>query len=257
MPYEFIVTETRGRVGLVTLHRPKARNALNNQLLHELMSALEAMDADERVGAIVITGDEAAFAAGADIKEMATKTAAEMLASDFIACFGRLDRIVKPVIAAVSGWALGGGCEIALACDMIVASETAKFGQPEINIGIIPGGGGTQRLPRAVGKSLAMEMILNSRVLTATEALGAGMVNCVVEPGRYLEQAIHLAQQIADRAPLAVSSAKRLVNLAFERPLVEGLEHERAEFHGLFDSDDRQEGMKAFSEKRQAVWRGR
>jgi enoyl-CoA hydratase len=257
MPYEFILTETRGRVGVVTLHRPKARNALNNQLLHELMSALEAMDAKAEVGAIVVTGDEAAFAAGADIKEMATKTAAEMLASGFIACFGRIEGINKPLIAAVSGWALGGGCEIALACDMIVASETAKFGQPEINIGVIPGGGGTQRLPRAVGKSLAMEMILNGRVLTAEEALRTGMVNRVVEPERYLEEAIALAQQIADRAPLAVYTAKRLVNLAHEKPLAEGLEREGTAFHALFDGEDRKEGMTAFSEKRDAVWRGR
>jgi enoyl-CoA hydratase len=257
MPYQFIVTETRGRVGLVTLHRPSTRNALNNQLLHELISALQAMDADQGAGAIVVTGDEAAFAAGADIKEMAPQTAAEMLASEFIACFGKLDRIGKPLIAAVSGWALGGGCEIALACDMIVASETARFGQPEISIGVIPGGGGTQRLPRAVGKCLAMEMILNNRVLTASEALSAGLVNRVVESGRYLEEAISLAQQIAERAPLAVRSAKRLVNLAFEKPLAEGLEQERIEFHSLFDSEDRREGMAAFSEKRQAVWRGR
>jgi enoyl-CoA hydratase len=257
MPFEFIITETRDRVGLVSLHRPKAKNALNNQLLHELMSALEAMDADDAIGAIVVTGDDAAFAAGADIKEMAVKTAAEMLASGFIASFSRLARISKPLIAAVSGWALGGGCEIALACDMIVAAETAKFGQPEINIGIIPGGGGTQRLPRAVGKSLAMEMILNNRVLTAEEALSVGMVNRVVEPERCLEEAIALAQQIADRAPLAVRTAKRLVGLAYEKSLEEGLEQEGKEFHSLFASEDRKEGMTAFAEKRQAVWRGR
>jgi len=257
MSYEFIITEMRGRVGLVALHRPKARNALNNQLLHELMSALEAMDADEEVGAIVVTGDEAAFAAGADIKEMATKTAAEMLASGFIECFGRMGRISKPLIAAVSGWALGGGCELALACDMIVASETAKFGQPEINIGIFPGGGGTQRLPRAVGKALAMEMILNNRVLSAEEALRAGMVNRVVGPQRCVDEAIGLAEQIAARAPLAVRAAKRLVNLAYEESLAEGLEREGAEFHALFDSEDRKEGMTAFSEKRQAEWHGR
>ena len=257
MAYEFIMTESSDRVGLVTLNRPGARNALNNQLLHELMSALEAMDADEEVGAIVITGDAAAFAAGADIKEMASKTAGEMLASGFIACFGRMGRISKPLIAAVSGWALGGGCEIALACDIIVASETAKFGQPEINIGIVPGGGGTQRLPRAVGKSLAMEMILNSRVLTAEEALRAGMVNRVVEPERCLEEALALARQIANRAPLAVRTAKRLMNVAYEKPLTDGLERESTEFHALFDTEDRIEGMTAFSEKRDAVWRGR
>jgi enoyl-CoA hydratase len=257
MSYEFIITKSRGRVGLITLHRPKARNALNNQLLHELVSALEVMDGDAEVGAIVVTGDEAAFAAGADIKEMATKTAAEMLASGFIACFGSIGRIRKPLIAAVSGWALGGGCEIALACDMIVASETAKFGQPEINIGIIPGGGGTQRLPRAVGKSLALEMIMNGRILTAQEALRAGMVNRVVEADRWLDEAIALAGQIAGRAPLAVRAAKRLVNLAFEESLAEGLEREGKEFHALFDSEDRAEGMMAFSEKRQAAWRGR
>jgi enoyl-CoA hydratase len=222
-----------------------------------LMSALQAMDADAEVGAIVVTGDEAAFAAGADIKEMVGKTAAEMLESGFIACFGTMERIGKPLIAAVSGWALGGGCEIALACDMIVASDTAKFGQPEINIGIIPGGGGTQRLPRAVGKSLAMEMILNGRVLTADEALRAGMVNRVVKPERYLEEAIAMAQQIADHAPLALRVAKQLVNLADEKPLAEGLAREGTEFHALFDSEDRKEGMTAFSEKRQPVWRGR
>jgi enoyl-CoA hydratase len=256
MAFEFIAQEIRGPVGVVRLNRPRARNALNNQLLHELMEALEALDADSAVGAIVLTGGDS-FAAGADIKEMAGQSAAEMLAGGFIACFARLTRIGKPVIAAVSGWALGGGCELALACDMIVASDTAKFGQPEVTIGAIPGAGGTQRLPRAVGKSLAMEMILNNRVLTADEALRLGMVNRVVPPSRCLEEAIDLARQIADRAPLAVRSAKRLINLAYELPLAEALEQERKEFHALFDTMDRIEGMKAFAEKRAAIWEGR
>ncbi len=201
MSYELILTEIRGHVGVVTLNRPDAHNALNNRLVHELMDAVEAFDADSGVGAIVITGNRKTFAAGADIKEMLDKDGAGMLASDFIAAFGRLSDISKPVIAAVSGWALGGGCEIALACDMVVASETAKFGQPEVTIGVIPGAGGTQRLPRAVGKGLAMEMILNNRILSAGEALEHGLVNRVVPADRCLEEAVALAAETAARAP--------------------------------------------------------
>ncbi len=257
MSYESILTEIRGRVGMVTLNRPGAHNALNNRLVHELMDALEAFDADPAIGAIVVTGNEKTFAAGADIKEMLDKDGAGMLESDFIAAFGRLRDISKPVIAAVSGWALGGGCEIALACDMIVASETAKFGQPEITIGVIPGAGGTQRLPRAVGKSLAMEMILNNRILSAGEALQHGIVNRVVPVDRCLEESVALAAEIAARAPLAVRSAKQLVNLANEGSLSEGLEQEGRAFHDVFDTEDRREGMLAFVEKRDPHWAAR
>ena len=257
MLYQMILTEMRAQVGLVTLNRPQARNAFNSQLLHELMDALEAFDRENAVGAMVITGNHKAFAAGAAIKEMADEDLRQMLESQFIATFGRLNALRKPVIAAVSGWALGGGCEVALACDMIVASETAKFGQPEIAIGVIPGAGGTQRLPLAVGKSLAMEMILNNRTLSAQEALQFGMVNRVVPVDRYLEDAIALAAEIAARAPLAVRAAKRLINQAFESPLAAGLEQERDDFHNLFGSEDRREGMRAYVEKRQPEWRGK
>lgn len=257
MPYELILTEKRGQVGLVTLNRPQARNALNNKLLHELMAALEDLDRDEAVGAIVVTGDDKAFAAGADIKEMAAQNLREMLESQFIATFGRINALRKPLIAAVAGWALGGGCEIALACDMIIAAETAKFGQPEVSIGVIPGAGGTQRLPRRVGKAIAMEMILNGRILSAQEALQLGMINRLVPPDRCVEAAVALAAEIAARAPLAVRAAKRLINEAYESPLNVALEMEREEFHILFESQDRSEGMKAHVEKRQPIWKGK
>ena len=257
MPYEFIRTETRGRVGLITLNRPQAMNALNNPLMRELMDALEAFDKDEAIGAMVITGTEKAFAAGADIKEMAGKSIEQMMDRDHVAVFGRIRTIRKPVIAAVSGWALGGGCEVALSCDMIVASESAIFGQPEINIGVIPGAGGTQRLTRAVGKAIAMEMILNDRRLTAGEAYQLGMVNRVVPVDGYLEEALQLAQEIASRAPLAVRAAKKMINQTFERSLSEGLAEEKQEFYNLFASEDQKEGMQAFIEKRAPLWKGR
>ncbi|MBI4760521.1 MAG: enoyl-CoA hydratase-related protein [Chloroflexota bacterium] len=257
MPYETILTEIRGRVGLVTLNRPQAMNALNHQLMTELMDALEAFDRDNAVGAMVITGNERVFAAGADIKEMAGKSAQEMTAADHVAVFGRIRSVEKPVIAAVSGWALGGGCEIALACDMIVASETAKFGQPEITIGVIPGAGGTQRLTRAVGKALAMEMILNNRTLTAQEALQYGLVNRVAPASDYLNEALQLAEEIASRAPLAVRAAKKMINAAYELPLSEGLAAEKQAFYNLFDTADQKEGMQAFVEKRQPRWSGK
>src|SRR5512143_3298990 len=197
MPYEMILTETRGNVGLVTLNRPEARNALNRQLVRELMDALEAFDHDDGIGAMVVAGNEKAFAAGADIKEMVNNSVAQMVDSNFAASFARMMTIRKPVIAAVSGWALGGGMEIALSCDMIVASESARFGQPEVTIGVIPGAGGTQRLTHALGKALAMEVILNNRLISADEALHYGLVNRVVPVERYLEEAISLAQEIA------------------------------------------------------------
>ena len=252
-----ILSETRGRVGLITLNRPQAMNALNNQLMHELMDALETFDKNDGVGAMVITGNEKAFAAGADIKEMADKSIQEMMDQDHIAVFGRVRTIRKPVIAAVSGWALGGGCEVALSCDMIVASESAKFGQPEINIGVIPGAGGTQRLARAVGKAIAMEMILNDRRLTAQEAYQFGMVNRVVPVERYLDEAMKLAEEIASRAPMAVRAAKKMINQAYERTLSEGLAVEKQEFYNLFATEDQKEGMQAFVEKRPPQWKGK
>ena len=257
MPYELILTETRGRVGVITLNRPQMMNALNNQLMRELMDALEAFDKNEAVGAMVITGNEKAFAAGADIKEMADKSIHDMMDRDHIAVFGRIRTIRKPVIAAVSGWALGGGCEIALSCDMIVASESAKFGQPEINIGVIPGAGGTQRLTRAVGKAIAMEVILNDRRLTAQEAYQFGMVNRVVPVENYLNEALRLAEEIASRAPVAVRAAKKMINQSFERTLADGLAEEKQEFYNLFATEDQKEGMRAFIEKRAAQWEGR
>jgi len=257
MPYKMILTETHGHVGLITLNRPQAMNALNNQLMRELMDALEAFDKNDDVGAMVITGNEKAFAAGADIKEMADKSIQQMMDSDHTAVFGRIRTIQKPVIAAVSGWALGGGCEIALSCDMIVASESAKFGQPEINIGVIPGAGGTQRLARAVGKEIAMEMILNDRRLTAQEAYRFGMVNRVAPVEAYLEEALRLAEEIASRAPIAVRAAKKMINQSFERTLSDGLAEEKQVFYNLFATEDQKEGMKAFTEKRKPEWTGK
>ncbi|HEX6033514.1 MAG TPA: enoyl-CoA hydratase-related protein [Anaerolineales bacterium] len=257
MPYELILTGTRGRVGLITLNRPQAMNALNNQLMRELMDALEAFDKNDSVGAMVITGNEKAFAAGADIKEMAGKSIQQMMDTDHIAVFGRIRTIRKPVIAAVSGWALGGGCEVALSCDMIVASQSAVFGQPEINIGVIPGAGGTQRLTRAVGKAIAMEMILNDRRLSAQEAYQFGMVNRVVPVESYLEEGLKLAEEIAVRAPVAVRAAKKMINQAFERTLSEGLAVEKQEFYNLFATEDQKEGMQAFTEKRKPEWKGK
>jgi enoyl-CoA hydratase len=254
--YETILTEIRERVGLVRLNRPKALNALNNQLMTELMDALASFDNDEAIGAMVITGDERAFAAGADIKEMVGASAVGMFTRDHVAPFDRMRLIKKPVIAAVSGYCLGGGNELAMSCDMIVASETAKFGQPEINIGVIPGAGGTQRLTRAVGKALAMEMVLNNRTLTAAEALQCGLVNRVVPVERCLDEALQLAGEIAGRAPLAVRLGKEAVNHAFESFLSDGLADERRAFYFLFASRDQKEGMQAFIEKRKAEWKG-
>jgi enoyl-CoA hydratase len=257
MPYEMILAEIRGRVGLITLNRPQVMNALNNQLMREAMDALEAFDKNDTIGAMVITGNEKAFAAGADIKEMANKSIHQMMDTDHIAVFGRIRTIRKPIIAAASGWTLGGGCEIAMSCDMIIASETAKFGLPEVTIGVIPGAGGTQRLTRAVGKALAMEMILNNRMLSAQEALQHGLVNRVVPVDAYLDEALSLAEEIASRAPLAVRAAKKMINQTYERTLAEGLTVEKQEFYNLFASEDQKEGMKAFVEKRKPEWKGK
>ena len=238
-------------------NRRKAGNALNRELMTELRTALEAFDVDPAVGCMVITGSARAFAAGADIKEMAGATPARMMVGSFIDLWDRLHRIGKPVIAAVSGFALGGGCELAMACDLLVASETAQFGQPEINLGVIPGAGGTQRMTLAVGKALAMEMVLNGRYLSADEALRYGLVNRVYPVEVYLAEAVRLANEIAARAPVALRLAKEAVNAAFEMPLRAGLDHERRLFYLLFSTDDQKEGMDAFINKRAAVWRGR
>ena len=257
MTYTTVLTEIRGRVGIVTLNRPQAMNAFNKIMLNELFDALETFDRDEQVGAMVVTGSEKAFAAGADIKEMSEVSPFEMINEGRVDQFDRIQKINKIVIAAVCGWALGGGCEFAISCDMIIASETAKFGQPEINIGIIPGAGGTQRLARLLGKHLAMEMVVNNRTLTAAEALQFGMVNHVVPVDRYLDEAVALAEEIASRAPLAVRMAKDSVDAAFETTLTEGLKAERRNFYPLFSTEDQREGMKAFVEKRKPNWEGK
>ena len=257
MSDSFILTETHDRVGLIRLNRPAALNALNPELLAALMSATEGFDADDAIGCIVITGNEKAFAAGADIKQMANATPIEMLHMSFINLWDRLEKVRKPIIAAVSGYCLGGGNELALACDLIVASETARFGQPEIDIGVIPGAGGTQRLARAVGKALTMEMVLNNRWLSAQEALQLGLINHVYPLESFLEEALKLAAQIAGRAPIALQLGKEAVNAAFETSLSAGLAHERKLFYLLFSTQDQKEGMAAFAEKRKPVWEGR
>ncbi|NWG05143.1 MAG: enoyl-CoA hydratase/isomerase family protein [Chloroflexi bacterium] len=257
MTYTSILVETRGQVGLITLNRPHALNALNTALMQEVMGALETFDKDENIGAMVITGSDKAFAAGADIKEMADKSALDMTTTDLVAIYGRIRTIRKPIIAAVSGWSLGAGFELPLACDMIIASDTAKFGLPEVTIGVIPGAGGTQRLVRAVGKALAMEMILNDRKLTAQEALHYGLVNRVVPVSDYLNVAILLADEIASRAPLAVRAAKRMINHSYESFLNDGLAEEKQVFYSLFNTADQKEGMQAFVEKRKPNWTGK
>ncbi len=256
MTYENILTRVEGRAGVVQLNRPRALNALNRELMTELMDALAAFDRDPAVGCMVVTGNERAFAAGADIKEMAGATPTTMMTNSFIDLWDRLRAVGKPIIAAVSGFALGGGCELAMACDLLVASETAQFGQPEINLGVIPGAGGTQRLTLAVGKAIAMEMVLNGRYLTAAEALAHGLVNRVYPVEVYLDESIRLANSIAERAPVAARLAKEAVNAAFEMPLRAGLDHERRLFYLLFGTTDQKEGMDAFVNKRQPTWTG-
>jgi enoyl-CoA hydratase len=254
--YETILVETHGHVGLVRINRPKVRNALNSTVLHELNDALEIFDNDPAIGAMVITGDDQAFAAGADIKEMTDATSMHMLEARTVRGYLRYGRRGRPGSAAASGWCLGGGNELAMTCDMIVASETARFGQPEINLGVIPGAGGTQRLTHAVGKAIAMEMVLNNRILTAEEARNFGLVNRVVPVERYLDEALQLAEEIAVRAPLAVRLGKEAINHAYESFLSDGLADERRSFYLLFASQDQKEGMQAFVEKRKAVWKG-
>ncbi len=254
---DILVERPAPGVGLIRLNRPQVFNALRAQLMAELLDALQQFEQDAAIRAIVLTGNERAFSAGADIREMSEASATAMLARGLTDRWAQVRQISKPILAAVSGHCLGGGCELALACDIIVASTTARFGQPEINIGVIPGAGGTQRLTRAVGKSLAMEMVLNDRRLTAEEAHQVGLVSRVVPVDRYLAEAIALAEQIAQRAPLAVKLGKEAVNKAFELHLSEGLAYEQKLFYLLFASEDQKEGMRAFQEKRAPTWQGR
>ncbi|MFT2011137.1 enoyl-CoA hydratase-related protein [Pontibacter sp. 13R65] len=244
-------------VALIQLNRPKELNALNLQLMAQLRDALRQLDAEEVVRTIIITGNDRAFAAGADIKEMAGKSAVDMLITDQFATWDQIRKTKKPVIAAVSGFALGGGCELAMTCDMIVASETAVFGQPEIKLGIMPGAGGTQRLTRAIGKAKAMEMVLTGKTLSAHDAERFGLVNRVVPVDLYLDEAVRLASEIASMSPVAVRLAKESVNRAHETSLDEGLHFERKNFYLCFASEDQKEGMQAFVEKRPANFKGK
>ncbi len=262
MTYECILTELRGngplRTALITLHRPKQLNALNDTLMDELGAALKAHDADETVGCIVITGSEKAFAAGADIGAMASWGYMDVYKSDYITRnWETIRSIRKPVIAAVAGFALGGGCELAMMCDIVIAADSAKFGQPEIKLGIIPGAGGTQRLPRAVGKAKAMDMVLTGRMMDAAEAERAGLVSRVVPAAELLDVAFAAAQNICEFSGPSVMMAKECVNRAYESPLSDGVMFERRVFHSLFATDDQKEGMDAFVNKRKAAFKQR
>lgn len=258
MAYEMILVETRGAVGLVTLNRPQALNALNGQLMRELGAAMLAFEGDDAIGAIVLTGSDKAFAAGADIKEMKDKNFADVYLGDFITSeWETIARLRKPVVAAVAGFALGGGCELAMMCDFIIAADTAKFGQPEINLGVIPGAGGTQRLTHAVGKAKAMDLCLTGRMMDAAEAERAGLVARVVPAAQLMDEALKAAQTIAEKSRPSVYAAKEAVNRAFETGLREGLLFERRLFHSLFATQDQKEGMNAFAEKRKPQFKNR
>jgi enoyl-CoA hydratase len=257
VPYETILTETRGKVGLITLNRPKALNALNSTVLAEVLAALNAFEADPGIGAIVITGSEKAFAAGADIKEMQPKSFAEAYMEDFFAGWEGLTRIRKPIVAAVAGYALGGGCELAMMCDFILAADSAKFGQPEITLGVMPGMGGSQRLTRFVGKSKAMDVCLTGRMMDAGEAERSGLVSRVVPAADLIEEAVKTAEKIAGFSLPAVMMVKEAVNRAYETTLSEGLRFERRVFHSMFALADQKEGMAAFVEKRKPDFKNR
>ena len=261
MTAEFILTETRGngplQVGLITINRPKALNALNDAVMAEMGAALLAFDADPAIGCIVVTGNEKAFAAGADIAAMAKRSYMDVYKSDFIADWETIKRVRKPVIAAVAGFALGGGCEFAMMCDFVIAADNAKFGQPEIKLGIIPGAGGTQRLPRAVSKAKAMDMVLTGRMMDAEEAERAGLVSRVVPAAELLDVAIAAAQTICEYGAPSVMFAKECVNRAYEGTLEDGMRFERRAFHALFATEDQKEGMDAFLAKRKPEFRHR
>jgi enoyl-CoA hydratase len=257
MSQQHIIVETRGRVGVIRLNRPQALNALNSEMIGEIAAAVDAFEADAAIGCMVVTGSDKAFAAGADIKEMAAKTYMEAFMSDFAATWDRVAHARKPVIAAVAGFALGGGCELAMQCDLIIAADTARFGQPEIKLGIIPGIGGTQRLTRAVGKAKAMDLILTGRMMDAAEAERAGLVARVVPAADLMAEAMKAAEAIAALSLPSVMVAKEAVNRAFEVSLAEGVAFERRVFHSLFATEDQKEGMAAFVEKRPAKFRNR
>jgi len=257
MTYENILVETHDAVGLIRFNRPQALNALNAALIRELSEALTAFDQDPRIGAVVITGSEKAFAAGADIKEMATKSYMDAYLGDFIASWDRVAQQRKPVIAAVAGFALGGGCELALMCDFIIAADTAKFGQPEIQLGVMPGAGGTQRLTRYIGKAKAMDMILTARMMDAAEAERCGLVSRVVPTDKLVEEALSAAKKIASFSQPIAMMAKEAVNRAFETTLAEGVRFERRLFHSMFATEDQKEGMAAFVEKRKPQFKNR
>ncbi|MDI6025558.1 enoyl-CoA hydratase [Corticibacterium sp. UT-5YL-CI-8] len=257
MAYETILVETRGKVGLITLNRPKALNALNSQVLADLMAAVEGFEKDGTIGAIVLTGSEKAFAAGADIKEMQSQSYVDMYLGDFFSGWEAFTRTRKPIIAAVAGYALGGGCELAMMCDFIIAADTAKFGQPEITLGVMPGMGGSQRLTRFVGKSKAMDMCLTGRMMDAAEAERAGLVSRVVPAGEVVEEALKAATKIASFSLPSVIMNKEAVNRSYETTLAEGLRFERRLFHSMFALEDQKEGMTAFVEKRTANFQNR
>ncbi len=257
MDYKNIIITKESGYAILQFNRPEVLNAINMQLMTELVEALENLDKDDAVRCVILTGNEKAFAAGADIKEMADASAIEMLLRDQFARWDKIRKIKKPIIAAVSGFALGGGCELAMTCDMIIASETARFGQPEINIGVMPGAGGTQRLTRAVGKVKAMEIVLTGKIFTAEEAKEWGLVNKVVPVEYYLQEAKDLAKEIASKPPIAVRLAKEAVLKSFDTTIESGLEFERRNFYLLFASDDQKEGMKAFVEKGKPTWKGK
>ena len=257
MSYETLIVETADGVALIRFNRPEALNAFNDQLMDELTAALDVAEADDEVRCIVLTGSEKAFAAGADIKEMASKTYVGAYRENFITRnWERVTRCRKPVIAAVAGYALGGGCEVAMMCDFIIAAETAKFGQPEITLGVSPGAGGTQRLTRLVGKSKAMEMILTGRMMDAAEAERSGLVSRVVAPDQLIEEAMKAAKKIASLSPVSVMLTKEAVNSAYETTLSQGVTFERRLFHSMFALEDQKEGMAAFSEKRKPAFKG-
>lgn len=257
MAFENITVTTEDAVGLIQLNRPEVLNALNSRVMTELTGALEEFDANDSVRCIVIYGNTRAFSAGADIDEMKSATPVDMLRKNWIAYWDRLRKVTKPVIAAVSGYCLGGGCELAMACDIVIASESAQFGQPEINIGVMPGAGGTQRLTRAIGKSRALELVLTGKFMGAREAEMRGLVSRVVPVELYLDEAKALAREIASKAPVAVRLAKEAVNKVFEMPLADGLDYERRLFYFLFSTEDQREGMGAFLAKRKAEWKGK
>jgi enoyl-CoA hydratase len=255
--YQTILVEKRDDVTLVTLNRPEALNALNGEVMSELLDAMAAFDADPSQGCAVVTGSDKAFAAGADIKEMQAQGFSDMYGHDFFAGWDAFTRTRKPIIAAVAGYALGGGCELAMMCDFILAADSAKFGQPEIKLGVSPGMGGSQRLTRFVGKSKAMEMCLTGRMMDAAEAERAGLVSRIVPAADLVEDAVKTAAGIASMAPLAVKANKEMVNAAYETPLAQGLAFERRLFQGLFGTADQKEGMAAFVEKRPSKWTGK